>query len=65
MKSDNNGGPRGDAKKKGGNITGMVKGSMIPRRIRRGSGVRFSVGVAEAVICPAWHAQTQRIDVDD
>ena len=38
---------------------------MIPRMMRRGSGVRLSVGVAEAVICPTWHAQTQRIDVDD
>lgn len=64
-KNYNNGGPRGDAKEKGENTTRIVRGSMIPKRMRRGSAVRFSVGVAEAAICPTWQAQAQRVDVDD
>ncbi len=63
-KTYSNGGPRGEAKEKGETTRETVRGSMIPRRMSNGSGIRFSVGVADAAICPTWHAQTQRIEGD-
>jgi hypothetical protein len=62
---ENRGGPRGEAKVKAWETEGVIECGRSGKAMKGGRREKVLVGVAVEAICPTWHAQEQRIEVDD